>query len=712
MPPLVYRAVPLVLVAALTAACGKSAARLPVGTPVVLVTIDTLRSDRLAAYGYGAGSAPHIDALAREAVVYERAYAPAPLTLPSHATLLTGLEPTAHGVRSNLGYALDSRHPTLATLLGARGYATGGFVSAYVLRRATGIAAGFTTYDDAIEPRPGESLGAIERPGEATVTAALRWVEGVGDRPFFLWLHLYEPHAPYQAPASFAARARDPYDAEIAAADDALGQLLTGLRERRIYERAMVLVASDHGEGLGDHGEQEHGILLYREAIQVPLLIKLPGGKRGGERVSTPVGLVDLLPTVCRRLGIELPAQATGRDLLAAEQRPRSIYSETYYPRIHLGWSELRSLVAGNSHYIGGPVPELYDLSADPAERNDRLAADRPAAFALRRELEALPANYAAPEIAATAEEVAKLAALGYLTTQAESASGPLPNPRQEIGTLAEVGRAAELARAGRLAESIAVCRQVLSTHPGLLDARLQLAWNLAQSGAFDESRREYREAVRRSPPHLAVVALDLARLEVQAGDPAAAEEQAKLALEAFPDQARLLIAEAALARGDAAGAEVQARALLAAAPAPGPLAPRLLLARTLAERGDFEAAQREVESLQAEIAAGRLAAAPGVDALFADLLARRGDYVAAESAFRREIERFPRSLDAYANLAILLAVQRRFPEIEPLLERMVAAVPEPRAYALAARTAQDLGNSALAASYRRRAGGSPVGSK
>ena len=412
-------ALPTLLVALLPACAngprttGRAAARQ--GTPVVLVSIDTLRADRLPAYGYAGVATPAIDRLQRDAIVFENAYSHSPLTLPSHSSLLSGLLPPEHGVRNNIGYKLDAKHETLASLLAARGYATGAAVSAYVLRRATGIDHGFDSYDEVVTAAGAKAIGEVQRDGRQTVARALAWLRGASSRPFFLFVHLYEPHTPWTPPADELARYGATYEGEIAAADAALGQLLEGLRELGRYDEALVVLVSDHGEGLDDHGEPEHGILLYREALHVPLVVKLPRAERASSRSKAVAGLRDVVPTVAAVLGIAAPAAAHGRNLLDdATGTTAAVYSETYYPRIHLGWSELRSLVDGRYHLIDGPRPELYDVVRDPAERVDILAEKPQAASAMRTALAASASDFK-PPAPATKEERERLMSLGYL---------------------------------------------------------------------------------------------------------------------------------------------------------------------------------------------------------------------------------------------------------------------------------------------------------
>ena len=293
--------------------------RAPAGTPIVLISIDTLRSDHLPAYGYASVATPAIDALRRDGILFERAYAHTPLTLPSHASLLTGLLPGEHGVRDNVGYTLDQKRvesgeiPHLPRLLAARGYVSGAAVSAFVLQAKAGLAAGFDLYEDSIEMRTGTGLGGLQRAGTETLRTALPWLREKAGKPIFFLFHIYEPHTPYDPPAPFRDRYASRYDGEIAAADAVVGELVAELERLGLYERAIVVLLSDHGEGLGDHGEEEHGLLLYREAIQVPLLLKLPGSRFAGRAVAAPVGLIDVAPTLAALVGIEAPAAWPGR---------------------------------------------------------------------------------------------------------------------------------------------------------------------------------------------------------------------------------------------------------------------------------------------------------------------------------------------------------------------------------------------------------------
>jgi arylsulfatase A-like enzyme len=285
-------------------ACSRPASTpgIPAGTPVILISIDTLRADHLPAYGYKGVETPHLDALRRDAVLFTNAYTPTPLTFPAHSSLLTGLLPGQHGIRDNVGYSLDAGKiargelPFLPQILHGKGYATGGAVSAYVLLGRNGLKTGFDFYEDSIELQTNRGLGGLQRPGGETLRLSMDWLRGAAEKPFFFFFHIYEPHTPYAPPEPFATRyAASPYDGDIAAADAIVGELIAELKRLDAYDRAIVVLLSDHGEGLGQHGEEEHGVLLYREAIHVPLLLKLPEGARAGETSEAPAGLTDVV---------------------------------------------------------------------------------------------------------------------------------------------------------------------------------------------------------------------------------------------------------------------------------------------------------------------------------------------------------------------------------------------------------------------------------
>jgi arylsulfatase A-like enzyme/Flp pilus assembly protein TadD len=662
------------------------------GAPVIVISIDTLRSDRLPAYGYAKVATPNIDALRRDAILFESAWSHCPMTLPAHVSMLTGLLPTDHGVRNNLGYLFDAaKHPTLPQLLAKRGYATGAAVSSYVLRGETGLADAFEFYDDAIPVATAGASSQHQRRGDATLAAARAWIEKSADRPFFFLFHLYEPHAPYDPPEPFRTRYADaPYDGEVAASDAIAGEMLELLKKNGIYDRAIVILTSDHGEGLWDHGEDQHGILLYREALQVPLIVKLPDAVRAGESVKAPVQLIDLFPTIAALTGAEPPAGLKGLPItdLPDDSPPRRVYAETFYPRIHLGWSELRSLVDGRHHYIEGARPELYDLASDPEERRDLAPRERRLVSSMRSEIAAYPA--AMTELQSIdPEDAAKLAALGYLGSVRPSASGTLPDPRAMLPYLARMKSAFALADQRRYAEAVAALRALVAESPGLFDARDKLGELLVAIGDYEGAIAVWREAMARAERFSPEMALSLGDAYLRSGNPDEAARYAELAMRSLPSGAHALRARIAIERADFAAAEREAAAAIGASnPQPAMM---LLAVEAKRARGDLAGA------LAAADAAAARARALGVPSLYrleflrGDLLARMDRPEEAEAAYRKEIESFPQNTQAYANLAVVYFVEGRRAEMNRVLDAMVEANPHPGARDLAARTRASL---------------------
>jgi len=396
------------------AACA-TAGRLPRPHALVIVTLDTTRADRLPVYGYASVSTPALDRLAREGVVFDAASSVAPLTLTAHTSLFTGLYPPHHRVQDNAAPPLDARRPTIATILHAYGFRTAAFVGSTVLAADRGLARGFDVYNDGCAP-------GVEpprrRPGDQVMDAALAWLDTVGWSPFLLWVHLYDAHAPQTLPIMYRREYGDAYEGGIAFADAQLQRLVDSLDRKRLLDMTAVIVAGDHGESLGDHGEIEHGIFLYESTLHVPLVVRSPGLAPG--RVSSVASLADVLPTVLDLFG--LPAtQVDGASLKPAldgrrDLSPRGVYAESMYP-LRFGWSPLRAFRDERFKYIDAPRPELYDLEADPFEEHD-LSRERPAVMAaLRRQLDAVVAGPpdATDDGARVSPEVqARLAALGY----------------------------------------------------------------------------------------------------------------------------------------------------------------------------------------------------------------------------------------------------------------------------------------------------------
>ena len=526
--------------------------------PIVLVSIDTLRADRLPIYGYGKGRTPALDRLASESTVFDRAYAHAPQTLPSHASMFTGLLPFDHKVRDNLGFSLKDGAATIAGAFHRAGYRTAAFVSAFVLRPETGIGQGFEVYDAEFPPAAADrSPAQVQRPGSSTLAAATKWLRAQADDRFLLFFHIYEPHRPYAPPARFAAG--DAYDGEVWYSDELVGSLLDVLKERKWYDGATIVLMADHGEGLGDHGELEHGLFLYDEVIRVPWLVRLPNGRRATNRVKEPIQHIDLFPTLAELFGLTLPSGLRGRSLVAAldgrhQLPPQGIYAEALYPRYHFGWSELVSLTDERYRYIKAPHEELYDLERDPGERTNIIGERGQAAAALRSGLDGLIAGRGidAPS-PVSASDRERLAALGYVGTQTASATvagDTLPDPKDMAGVLRKYRQAVDLIGGERLDEGTALLREILEEHPEMTDVWSQYGAALVRMGRNSEALRAYQQVIkRRLDPTEASGPLGAAAALIALGRLDEARTHAELAVSGAPAPAHQALANIAIAQ-------------------------------------------------------------------------------------------------------------------------------------------------------------------
>jgi tetratricopeptide (TPR) repeat protein len=686
-----------------------SGARQGADGPVILISIDTLRADRLPAYGYSKIRTPHIDRLVADGVLFEQAYSHSPQTLPAHTSILSGRLPFEHGVRDNIGFSVKAGERLLPHTLGERGYTTGGFVSAYVLRAQTGIGQGFDLWDDELPAAaPDRPLGQVQRPGEDTVAAALRWVDRQGTSKFFLFAHIYEPHRPYSPPAQFAAAA--PYDGEVEHSDEIVGRLLDHLRTRDLYDRSTIVLLSDHGEGLGDHGEDEHGIFLYRETIQVPLIIKLPASKGGGRRVAAPVQHVDLVPTILDLVGAPIPDAIRGRSLLptldgSSTLAETSIYSESLSPRYHFGWSELYALTDGRYRLIRAPRDELYDLTQDPRELRS-IVDERPQVrTAMRRALEGIiaDAQVDAP-VAVSNEDREKLAALGYVGTQSGATldlpGDQLPDPKDKVGMLQTYKRATDLAGARRFAEAATAYRDLLRENPEMTDVWLQLAEVYGRRGMMPEAVAAYKEVVARKPKDpagLTGAAAGLLRL----GRLDEARSHAELAVEVAPAAAHELLVKVAIERGDAETARREAR--LAHQADPTLPMPAFVEGLILHREGQFAAALPHFLNAKRALDT-RTVQLPDVNYHIGDTLGRLERYAEAEPFFKAELEMVPGHVRARAGLAMLYRVTGRHTESEQAIADLLRHAPTREGYDVAAQLWTMFGEQGRAAAVRAEA--------
>jgi arylsulfatase A-like enzyme/tetratricopeptide (TPR) repeat protein len=680
------------------------------GAPVILISIDTLRADRLPVYGYAAGSTPVLDRLGREAVVFDDVYSHCPLTLPSHASLLTGLLPFHHGVRDNIGYALKNDQQTLASRFKAAGYATGGAVSAYVLRHQTGINRGFDFFDDGIEVAgTGESLSDSQRDGRLTVDALAGWIDGQSSGRVFAFLHLYEPHTPYTPPP--AHRMPDPYDGEIAYADELVGRFLDRLNARGLLTRAIVAVVSDHGEGLNDHGEAEHGIFLYREALRVPWILRLPGGTLGGTRVAGTVGEVDVAATLLDLAGLSstgIDGQPVTAALTAGRVEDRTVYSETWYPRLHFGWSDLASATEGRYRFIRAPRAELFDLTADPRERTNIADTRRQTASALGAWIERATAGSPVVEPGHVSADVReRLKALGYIGSSSSTSTrvpvGGLPDPKDTIASYEALKRAQAAAAAGQDDDAIVQFRRIVATNARMLDAWEALAKSLVRIGRTQEAIDAFGQVLALDPlkpeTHLA-----LARIFALERQPARARQHADLGVTRDPAAAYEVLAELAMDGGRLSDAAALARRSVDADPSR--YMSHFLLGVVAAQQGrcgeaidDF---RRALDAKRAE----PNAVVRNLHAGLADCFARTDRPAEAEKEFQAEIAAIPASPEAHVGLATLYRSQGRDAEARAVLDGLIASTPQPTAdtYFAVVRAFSTLGDAAAARAWAAKA--------
>ena len=629
---------------------------------LLFVTIDTVRADRIGAYGYAKAETPNLDRLAREGVRFDQAVSTVPLTLPSHATMLSGLLPPRHGLRGNGGGRFPADRATLATLLSGAGYRAAAFLGAFVLDRRFGLNRGFELYDDEIERDPDAPGGLeAERAGPIVTDRALAWLEEAKRGRFFAWVHLYDAHAPYAPPEPYRSRhSSELYDGEIALVDAQIGRLLDFLDRNGLAVSTVVAVAGDHGEALGEHGELTHGLLLYEPTLRVPFVVRAPERLKAGSVVKTPVSLADAAPTLAALVGVPFPravaspagdlattattVETDGHDLsaelLASREPPAAdVYAESEYARI-FGWAGLSALRYRNLKYVSAPGPELYDLGKDPGETSNGLALgtgreDLEKRIAVLRGV----AVSAAPAAGANDETMARLASLGYVTgpaTVRPPERGRFKDPKDMVGLFRAFEQANWDLNDKRVGKAASALEELVRKDPenpvfrGLLARACRQARNPARAVAL------YREAVTASPDD-PEVRYNLAVTLQEMGRPA--EALAALAEAIRRDPGR---PEAHNALGIALAATGKPVEAIAEFDRAAELDPRD--ARPLNNRGN--------------------------------VLRQMGRPEEAEKAFRAALERSPRYAEAWNGLGVLEVARDRPAAALPLFERALAADP------------------------------------
>ena len=678
----------------LHAACAQSPAAIPATAParnLVIVTIDTLRADRIGAYGNTTVATPNLDRIAREGAMAPEAAAHVPLTRPSHASLFSGLYPAEHGSRDNIGPALRADVPVLAAILQQRGFRTGGFVSAVVLSAQSGLGRGFDLYSDRFDIGTDDArfLNSIQKRGDATVVEATAWLGEGGPERRFAWVHLYDPHDPYDPPEPYATQYADrPYDGEVAWSDELVGRLDAALAAAGLRDNTLLVVTSDHGEGLDEHGESVHGFFIYETTIRVPFIVRGPG-VTPGTRLGVVARTVDVLPTVLDLLGLaDATPSVSGRSLATAlsggaiDDEPT--FSESLTPLIHFGWSDLRALRDGRWKYILAPRPELYDLEQDPGEQRNLVEQEPARARAYRAGIEqrlkqeqALLREPGQANTTVAPDLLEKLGALGYVSTGGAPANtlaaGADPKDKiKEYQTLNTLTREGLISlREGRYAASLRNFQGLLSRGIDSFEAHYYTARSLAGLKRWREAAPHFAGAIEKMPAY-AEAYLGLADAHLGDGHPERALDAVRRGQKAVPGDPRLVGREGDIAR-QMRSTDVAARAYERLAQ----MAPRDALARVklgelyrdLGRSADATRLLREAVQLD-----------PAVASYWNSLgmiLGGGNDFPAAEGAFREAVTRDRANAQYAYNLGLALTRQGKRDEAVAQFTRALALDPK-----------------------------------
>ena len=660
---------------------------------LIVVTLDTTRADRIGAYGYPNAGTPNLDSLAQDGVLFDHASTAAPITLPAHSSIFTGRFPPQHGVRDNGGYFLNDKEETLAEMLKGRGYATGGFIAAYVLDSKWGINQGFDTYFDDFDLSKFKvfSMGSIQRPGNEVVDKALPWIDQHRGGPFFAWVHLYDAHTPYAPPEPFRTRyPNDAYQGEISFADSQIGRLVQFLRDRDLYERTVIVVLGDHGESLNDHGEEGHGFFVYESVVHVPFVVRAPFSAMKGRRVSESVRSIDVTPTALELLGLPAPSSdgVDGRSLTPLMTGARAdmgleAFAEAVYPLHHFGWSDLRALRQGRFKLIAAPRPELYDLQEDPREQSNVYAARKALGDRMLGRLKEMEAHFKtsaqAPSNAAEIDPDAKarLAALGYVgsfvaTVGDDESRAGLADPKDKVHLFNKISAARDLGRDDDdLPKAMAMIEEVVKEDPKVIDAWFTLGNMSARRGRHEDAIGYFKRALAlKADDEEAVINMAHAYRKLGRDDDALVGYRRFLELDPKSAQVHYEIAQILLDRGDNGQAAAELQQALQIEPKMA--AAKNALAVVALNEGKLDAAEAEIKSALEMKPDVRLA-----HFNLALLAEKRGDGARAEAEYQKELELHPNNFKAAFNLGRLYEATRRPDQQEAAFRKAIEVNPE-----------------------------------
>jgi len=637
---------------------------------VILLTLDTTRADHIACYGYPGVKTPHLDALAGQGVLFEQAVTSSPLTLPAHCSIMTGMLPTYHGVRINGNTALSEEETTIAEVLSARGYECGAFIGAFVLDGRWGLNQGFYHYDDLFDLKKYKhlDLGAVQRPGNQVMDAALNWLEDQKAKPFFAWIHLYDPHTPYEPPEPYRSEYGPTglaglYDGEIAFMDEQIGRCADWVQKNGLAGETVIVLIGDHGEGLGQHGEGTHGYFIYDYAVHVPLIVVAPFEKLRGIRVPSQVEAVDVFPTVLELARAAPTAKTQGRSLLGMMFHPekneeRYAYSESMSPNIQFGWSSLHSLRTPRFKFIDAPTAELYDLGRDSGEETNILQRDPDTARKMKAELDRMMAETSlgapAPRTANLDKETQeRLSALGYIgapvASKKRKSQGLPADPKDKFPVFQAVTAAGELILENKYAEAAARVESALRDEPMIPQALLILSTCYVELGRKEEAKAKLELILREDPESVqALISMANILLEERKNEDVIALCKRTLTLDERNTQAHTLIGEVLL--GELKYGEALPHLEKAVEIQPKITRSRLTLGACLVGLGRYDRAEVELKKVIQEFPKFPLA-----HFNLGLLYEEQGKLEEARKAYAEEITGFPGEFKARFNLGKIL---------------------------------------------------------